>query len=159
MGDGRRLGLSLTAKPHPRSAISNRMSLMSQTLAASPASSRKLTIVAWSLQVLLALVFLAAGGAKLAGVSMMVQVYDLIGVGQWFRIITGLVEVAGAVALLVPGYAAFAALLLACTMVGAILAHLTVLPTPAAPAVVLLALTATLVWLRRDQILAILGRR
>ena len=31
--------------------------------------------------------------------------------------------------------------------------------TPAAPAVVLLARTATLVWLRRDQILAGLGRR
>ena len=132
---------------------------MSQTLTASPAPSRKLNIVAWSLQALLALVFLAAGGAKLAGVPMMVQVYDLIGVGQWFRIVTGLVEVVGAIALLVPGYAAFAALWLACTMAGAILAHLTVLPTPAAPATVLLALTATLAWLRRDQILAVLGRR
>lgn len=149
----------LTAKPHPRSATSNRMSIMSPTLTASPAPSRKLNIVAWSLQVLLALVFLAAGGAKLAGVPMMVQVYDLIGVGQWFRIVTGLVEVAGAIALLIPGYAAFAALWLACTMAGAILAHLTVLPTPAAPAAVLLALTATLAWLRRDQILAVLGRR
>ncbi|MCJ2130437.1 DoxX family protein [Methylobacterium sp. E-045] len=132
---------------------------MSQTLTASTAPSRKLNIVAWSLQVLLALVFLAAGGAKLAGVPMMVQVYDLIGVGQWFRIVTGLVEVAGAVALLIPGYAALAALWLACTMAGAILAHLTVLPTPAAPAAVLFALTATLAWLRRDQILAVLGRR
>ncbi|WP_264051076.1 DoxX family protein [Methylobacterium flocculans] len=132
---------------------------MSQTLAISPAPSRRLNILAWSLQVLLALVFLAAGGAKLAGVPMMVEVYDFIGVGQWFRIVTGLVEVAGAIALLVPGYAAFAALWLACTMVGAIVAHLTALPTPAAPAAVLLALTATLAWLRRDQILAVFGRR
>ncbi|MGU3285138.1 DoxX family protein [Methylobacterium mesophilicum] len=132
---------------------------MSQTLTASPAPSRKLNIVAWSLQVLLALVFLAAGGAKLAGVPMMVQVYDLIGVGQWFRIVTGLVEVAGAIALLVPGYAAFAALWLTCTMAGAIVAHLTVLPTPAAPAAVLLVLTAFLAWLRRDQVLAVFGRR
>ncbi|MHC2001751.1 DoxX family protein [Methylobacterium sp. CM6241] len=132
---------------------------MSQTLTAPSAPSRKLTIATWSLQILLALVFLAAGGAKLAGVPMMVQVYDLIGVGQWFRIVTGLVEVAGAVALLIPGYAAFAALWLACTMVGAIIAHLVVLPTPVAPAAVLLALTGTLAWLRRDQILSVLARR
>ena len=61
--------------------------------------------------------------------------------------------------LLIPGYAAFAALWLACTMVGAIIAHLVVLPTPVAPAAVLLALTGTLAWLRRDQILSVLGRR
>ncbi|KAB7782794.1 DoxX family protein [Methylorubrum populi] len=132
---------------------------MSQTLTASPVLSRKLNVAAWSLQVLLAIVFLAAGGAKLAGIPMMVQVYDLIGVGQWFRIVTGIVEIAGAIALLLPGYAAFAALWLACIMVGAILAHLTVLPTPAAPAAVLLVLTATLAWLRRDQIRTVAGGR
>jgi uncharacterized membrane protein YphA (DoxX/SURF4 family) len=132
---------------------------MSFTLLAAPAASRRLNIVAWSLQVLLALVFLAAGGAKLAGVPMMIQVYDLIGVGQWFRIVTGLVEVASAIALLIPGYAGLAAIWLACTMAGAVLAHLTVLPTPAAPAAVLLVLTGVVAWLRRDQILALLGRR
>lgn len=130
---------------------------MSQTLATPTFPSRGLNIVAWSLQVLLALVFLAAGGAKLAGVPMMVQVYDLIGIGQWFRIVTGLVEVAGAVALLIPGYAVFAAIWLACTMLGAILAHLVVLPTPAAPAAVLLALALTLAWLRRHQLLKLLS--
>lgn len=135
------------------------MPLMSQTLTAASVSSRKLNVVAWSLQVLLALVFLAAGGAKLAGAPMMVQVYDVIGVGQWFRIVTGVVEVGGAVALVVPGYAALAALWLACTMLGAIVAHLTVLPTPASPAAMLLALTAALTWLRRDQISTVLGRR
>ncbi|ACL61403.1 DoxX family protein [Methylobacterium nodulans] len=131
---------------------------MSQTLATPAAPSRALNILAWSLQVLLALVFLAAGGTKLAGVPMMVQVYDLIGVGQWFRIVTGLVEVAGAVALLVPGYAVFAAVWLGCTMVGAVLAHLLVLPTPAAPAVLLLVLCASVAWLRRDQLSTVLGR-
>jgi len=42
-------------------------------------------IGAWVLQGLLAAAFLAAGGAKLAGVPMMVQVFDQIGMGQWFR--------------------------------------------------------------------------
>jgi hypothetical protein len=34
---------------------------------------------------------------------MMVESFDRIGLGQWFRIVTGLVEIVGAVALLVPG--------------------------------------------------------
>ncbi|EHP90307.1 DoxX family protein [Methylorubrum extorquens] len=131
---------------------------MSQSLSSPVAPSRGVTILAWSLQILLALVFLAAGGAKLAGIPMMVQVFDLIGVGQWFRLVTGLVEVGGAVALLIPGAAAFAGLWLGCTMVGAVLAHLTILPTPAAPAVLLLVLCAFLAWLRREQIGAVLNR-
>ncbi|AWN37935.1 DoxX family protein [Methylobacterium radiodurans] len=131
---------------------------MSQTLATPAAPSRGMTILAWSLQIVLALVFLAAGGAKLAGIPMMVQVFDLVGVGQWFRIVTGLIEVAGAIALLIPTYAGLAALLLGCTMVGAVLAHLTVLPTPAAPAVFLLLLCALLALLRRNQIAAVANR-
>lgn len=131
---------------------------MSQTLATPVVSSRGVTILAWSLQIVLALVFLVAGGAKLAGIPMMVQVFDLVGFGQWFRIVTGLVEVAGAVALLIPGYAGFAALWLCCTMVGAVLAHQTVLPTPATPAVLLLAFCALLIWLRREQIAAVVNR-
>ncbi|SEI15789.1 DoxX-like family protein [Methylobacterium sp. 275MFSha3.1] len=131
---------------------------MSQTLATPAAPSRGMTILAWSLQIVLALVFLAAGGAKLAGIPMMVQVFDLVGLGQWFRIVTGLIEVAGAIALLIPAYAGLAALLLGCTMVGAVLAHLTVLPTPAAPAVFLLLLCVLLALLRRNQIAAVANR-
>ncbi|MGE7418358.1 DoxX family protein [Methylobacterium tarhaniae] len=124
---------------------------MSQTLALPASPSRGRNVTAWILSVVLALAYLAAGGAKLAGVPMMVQTFDQIGVGQWFRIVTGLVEVAGAVALLVPGYAFFGAVWLAATMAGAVLAHLLVLPTPAAPAVLLLILDVALAWLRRDQ--------
>jgi len=92
-------------------------------------------IGAWVLQGLLAAAFLAAGGAKLAGVPMMVQIFDQIGMGQWFRIVTGLVEVAGAVALLVPGFAALGAAWLGATMFFAVLTHLFVLHTSAMPAV------------------------
>ncbi|WP_298958078.1 DoxX family protein [uncultured Methylobacterium sp.] len=125
------------------------MSQMFVAPAAAPTRSRNMA--AWVLQVVLALAFLGAGGAKLTGVPMMVESFDRIGLGQWFRIVTGLVEIVGAVALLVPGYALFGAIWLAITMAGAILAHLLVLPTPAAPAVVLLVLNAAVAWLRRDQ--------
>src|SRR5207302_9594341 len=93
------------------------------------APSRGRVVGAWILQGLLAAAFLAAGGAKLAGVLMMVQIFDQIGMGQWFRVVTGLVEVAGAVALLVPGLAALGA-----TMFFAVLTHLFVLHSSATPA-------------------------
>jgi uncharacterized membrane protein YphA (DoxX/SURF4 family) len=106
----------------------------------------------WVLQILLALVFLAAGGAKLAGVPMMVQVFDQVGFGQWFRYVTALVEVAGAVLLLWPGRAAFGALLLSATMVGATVAHLLALHSSPAPALVLLGLALAVLYVRRQQL-------
>jgi uncharacterized membrane protein YphA (DoxX/SURF4 family) len=115
-----------------------------------PSKSR--IIGAWVLQVLLAAVFLAAGGAKLAAVPMMIQIFDQIGFGQWFRIVTGVVEVVGAVALLVPGFAALGAAWLAATMFFAVLTHLFILPGSPVPAAVLLALNLLVVWLRRDQL-------
>jgi uncharacterized membrane protein YphA (DoxX/SURF4 family) len=110
---------------------------------------------AWALQVLLAAAFLAAGGAKLAGVQQMVQVFEAIGIGQWFRYVTGLVEVIGGIALLVPGFAAFGAALLACTMVGAVFTHHFVIGGSAGPAIALLVLALGVVWLRRRQILTL----
>ncbi|RXT56662.1 DoxX family protein [Bosea sp. Tri-44] len=94
----------------------------------------------WAVKALLAASFAVAGGAKLAGLQPMVEVFDMIGFGQWFRYLTGTIELAGAAALLLPALAGFAALLLAATMVGATLAHLTVLPGSPLPAAVLLAL-------------------
>lgn len=64
---------------------------------------------------------------------------------------TGLVEIAGAIALLIPGYAFFGAVWLAVMMAGAILAHPPVLPTPAVPAAALLVLNAIVARLRREQ--------
>ena len=118
---------------------------------------RRNAIGAWVLQGLLAAAFLAAGGAKLAGVSMMVQIFDQIGMGQWFRIVTGLVEVIGAVALVVPGFAALGAAWLGATMFFAVLTHLFILHSSAMPALVLLTLNVLVVWLRRDQLVAVLA--
>ena len=121
-------------------------------------SKKGKNVVAWVLQVLLAAVFVAAGSAKLAGVAMMVQIFDQLGLGQWFRIVTGLVEVAGAVALVVPGLAGAGALWLGATMFFAALAHFTVLPGSAVPAICLLLLTLIVAWLRREELTAVLAR-
>jgi uncharacterized membrane protein YphA (DoxX/SURF4 family) len=107
------------------------------------------TIIAWMLQIVCAAMFLFAGGSKLAGAPMMVQTFDAIGVGQWFRYVTGVIEVTSAVLLLTPSLAFFGALALAATMVGAVITHLFVIGGSPAMPIVLLAATATIAWLRR----------
>ena len=108
----------------------------------------------WIVKALLAAVFLAAGGAKLYGVPMMVDIFEQVGLGQWFRYLTGSLEVLGAVAVVIPATAGFGGVLLAAIMVGAILTHLFGLPGSPIPAIVLLALSASVVWAHRDQIMA-----
>lgn len=130
---------------------------MSQSAAlATPSSTRH--YATWALQVVLALAFLAAGGAKLAGIAAMVQIFDQIGVGQWFRVVTGLVEIIGAIGLLVPGFAGPAALWLGFTMVCAVITHATVLHTNPAAAVILFGLNAVVAYRRRTQIAALIAR-
>jgi putative oxidoreductase len=106
----------------------------------------------WTLQIVVALAFLAAGAAKLVGAPFMVQLFDQIGLGQWFRILTGVVEIAGAVTLLHPRLASFGGLWLAFTMFFALLTHLFVLHTSPAPAVVLGFLNLLIAYLRRDDL-------
>ncbi len=113
---------------------------------------------AWTLQGILATAFLAAGFAKLVGVPFMVDLFAQIGLGQWFRVTTGVVEVAGAVALLVPGLASIGALWLGFTMIGAVATHVFVLHTSPVPAIVLGLLNTLVVYLRRDELVALLQR-
>ncbi|HZA40607.1 MAG TPA: DoxX family protein [Actinomycetota bacterium] len=120
--------------------------------------SRVGLVALWGLQVVVAGLFLLAGGSKLAGAAAMVALFDAIGVGQWFRYVTGFIEVTGAVALLVPALAPFGALLLALTMVGAITTHLFIVGgSPVVPVFLLLGSLAIL-WARRDQLSGALSR-
>src|SRR5260221_6689701 len=96
---------------------------------ADPVSSRSraATITLWTVQALVGALFLFAGIGKLAGAEMHVQLFAAIGIGQWFRYVTGSIEVLGAVLLFMPSLARFGALALAATMVGAIFTHLFVI--------------------------------
>ena len=113
------------------------------------ASSKSRLITLWSFSGLLALAFLAAGGSKLAGVTYMVDLFNKVGLGQWFRYFTGSLEVVGAIGLLIPRYAFYAAVLLAIVMVGATIAHITVLGSSPIAAIVLLVLCGTVAYLRK----------
>ncbi len=102
--------------------------------------------ILWGIRILLALTFGAAGAAKLTGVPQMVSVFEVIGWGQWFRYLTGTVEVGGALLMLVPAAGLAAGLLLGGTMASATLAHLLVVPGSPVPALVLGLLCAVVVW-------------
>jgi putative oxidoreductase len=110
----------------------------------------------WALLVirgLLTLAFAAAGIAKLMGVPMMVATFDAVGLGQWFRYVTGIIELGSAILLWMPGYAAHAAGLLVCTMIGALIAHAAFLGMDtAAPAAVLGVLAAVTLYANRTQL-------
>lgn len=105
------------------------------------------------LAILLALVFGAAGGAKLASLRGMVQEFAQLGFGQWLRYVTGILEVTGAIALLIPKVRFRAAVQLAVVMAGATIANLAILhlPVMARLTAVLLALALALAWLSRQR--------
>ena len=84
-------------------------------------------IVLWVLRVAVAALFLFAGFSKLTGQPMMIDTFDKVGVGQWFRYVTGLLEVAGGVAVLIPAVSVWAACLLLIVDVGAFLAQVAIL--------------------------------
>lgn len=70
--------------------------------AAASRSSTTLDVAFWVLQLLLAAVALIAGATKLAGMQMHVETFEKLGVGQWLRYFTGIVEVLAAILIVVP---------------------------------------------------------
>jgi len=102
----------------------------------------------WVLQVLTAAGFLMAGFAKLTGQPMMVETFDKLGMGQWFRYVTGGIEVASAVLLFIPRLTPIGAALLVCTMIGAVLSHLVLIGGSPVPALVLGCFAAIILWAR-----------
>jgi putative oxidoreductase len=115
-------------------------------------------IALWVLQALLALAFLGAASGKLLGKPDMVGLFEMIGIGQWFRYLTGLLELAGAVLIVVPRTKFFGAALLAMVMVGAVLTHLLIIHSPPTAPAVLLVLASIVAWGRRDSLKPVLSR-
>jgi putative oxidoreductase len=121
-----------------------------------PRTWTALNVFLWILQILLAAMFLMVGSRKLMGTPDMVGAFEKIGMGQWFRYVTGGLEVIGAIGLLIPRTSGLAGLLLICVMAGAVITHLAVLGgSPALPAGLLVA-AIVIAWGRRDRIAALL---
>lgn len=116
-------------------------------------AARLKTIGLWALKLVLAAAFLFFGGAKLVSHPAMVEVFDHVGIGQWFRYFTGFLEVGGAALLLWPATTALGALILMCVSIGAALAQLLVLHEDVIHAIVLAVPLAAIAWFHRDQLL------
>jgi putative oxidoreductase len=99
-------------------------------------------------ELLLAGTFLLVGGAKLIGRPDMVALFRDIGVGQWFRYVTGAVEVSGAALLVVPFLSSGSAIVLAFVMFVATLIELFVLHRPPVAALACLSGHAFVAWAR-----------
>lgn len=129
---------------------------LSFTQPTSVSRGRSGVIALWVIQIALAGMFLLAGGSKLLGAPAMVALFDTIGIGQWFRYVTGFIEVGSAIALLVPSIAVYGALALVPTMIGAVAVELFIVGDSAVPPAVLLLGAVGVVWARRRELLSAL---
>jgi putative oxidoreductase len=114
-------------------------------------ASRSMTIVLWILRILMAALFLFASYMKLSGNPMMVDEFNTIGLGQWFRYLTGVLELAGGLAILVPSVSVFAALVLLAVDAGAFVTQIAVLHGDWIHTVVIGAILAAVIYLQRDR--------
>jgi putative oxidoreductase len=73
----------------------------------------------WAPRLIAATLFLFVGASKFSKHSEWVGIFTKIGFGQWFRYFTGVLQVGGAVFLLIPRTFPIGILMLACTMAGA----------------------------------------
>jgi putative oxidoreductase len=132
---------------------------MNMAAGAADEPSKWRTIAIWALRVVLGLTFLAVGTTKLTGTGQTVEYFAAIGWGQWFRHVTGLLDIAGAALLFVPQWTCYGAIVLACSVGSATLISLTLLqgnPTWGGPEMVsvplvLTLLAAVLAWLTRPH--------
>jgi putative oxidoreductase len=100
----------------------------------------------WVVQVFGATLFLISGLGKLSGDHHMIQSLAAIGIHQWFRYVTALIEFASAILLLIPALSGIGALLL---VVGG---------SPVLP-IGLLIIACVVAWGRKETTLRLISRR
>jgi uncharacterized membrane protein len=110
-----------------------------------PRRRRAGIVLLWTVQIVLSVVFVVMAFARLTGSTTAVETFEQIGLGQWLRLVTGAIELAGGVGLLIPRLAGAAAMGLAGVMAGATVANLLVLNPAMAVLTVLLGVAATAV--------------
>lgn len=135
------------------------MSQHTAAASASPDRHRAAHIALWVLQAVTAAVILGAGVITIAGAAQAIAVFDALGAGDWFRYLTGILEVAGALGLLIPRLCGLAALALAGLWLVAIATHLFLIGLNPVPAVAFFVLSAGIAWGRWDRIRDLLPGR
>jgi putative oxidoreductase len=132
---------------------------MQQTLTEGTRSSstgKIMNVVLWVLQIVAAGMFLMAGFSKLLENLQMVGLFAAIGVGQWFRYLTGALEVVGAILLLIPRTSGLGALVLVGVMAGAVITHVFIVGGSPLMAIILFVVTGVVAWGRRQRTMNLL---
>jgi putative oxidoreductase len=112
----------------------------------------------WVVQILGATLFFIVGFAKLSGDGQMVQTFEAVGIGQWFRYVTGLIEFGSAILLLIPALSGLGAIFLVPTMIGAILMQLLIIGENATLPIGLLIIAGVVAWGRKETTLRLIRR-
>jgi putative oxidoreductase len=107
-------------------------------------TNRWSNLIDWALRLFVAAVFLFEGTDKFGSRRLWIRLFTDIGIGQWFRYATGAIETIGGILILIPRATMIAVAMLACTMVGAFLAHVFVIGVGPQSAIVAVLLTAIL---------------
>jgi len=123
----------------------------------SGSTGKIMNVVLWALQIAAAGMFLMVGFLKLSGNAQMVGLFDAIGFGQWFRYLTGSLEVAGAILLLIPRASGLGALILVGVMAGAVITHVFIVGGSPMMAIILLVVTGVVAWGRRQRTMNLLA--
>ena len=108
-------------------------------------AERRRDVITWALRVLVALIFLYEGLDKFGTRRLWIRVFAEIGIGQWFRYATGLIEILGAGLLLVPKATLVAVPILLSVLAGAFLAHIFIIGVGIPHSVIVAVLFAALV--------------
>ncbi|MEO4052753.1 DoxX family protein [Solibacillus sp. CAU 1738] len=101
-----------------------------------------MTILAWILQGGLAVMFLIAGTGKTLGSKMHIEGFNKWGYPQWFRVVTGVIELGAAILLIVGFWNETAALIGAAILVavgiGGVITHVRIKDTMKETATILI---------------------
>jgi putative oxidoreductase len=108
----------------------------------------------WVVQALGATLFLISGLGKLSGDDHMIQSLAVIGIHQWFRYVTGLIEFASAILLLIPPLSGIGVPI----MIGAILTQLFIIGGSPTLPIGLLIVVSVVAWGRKDTTLRLIWR-
>lgn len=123
------------------------------TTATGTTLSRRPHLAVLTLQIVLALFMgIASAAPKLIGHSSAAESFDKIGFGDWFMYLTGGLELAGAIALVIPILSGLSALAFMGLMIGAFITQVTVFGGQyAITPVILFVVFGGIAWVRRNH--------
>lgn len=116
------------------------------------------SIIRWALRLVVVAIMLWASLPKLMGAEMSISLFEKLGVEPWGRYGTGIMELLGAILLLIPATVVIGAMIVIVVMVGAIGAHFIALGFEGQMMMMTMLATANLVislviaWLYRRQL-------